>query len=189
MARLIDIVILPLVNLLAAFIVSGIIIALIGENPFHALGVMIKGAFYYKGALGYTLYYTTNFILRALLWQSPHVFIQYWRRGAGGYGGLAGLVAFIDALCLRFWSFSWRFTSAILAAYGARYLNIFGQSGSHIVITTIMFNFITFIMVWLLAGLDCAGAMSPETSNLQMGALAKIHVLAGMMGFDVARSL
>ena len=66
MARLIDIVILPLVNLLAAFVVSGIIIALIGENPFHALGVMIKGAFYYKGALGYTLYYTTNFIFTGL---------------------------------------------------------------------------------------------------------------------------
>ena len=37
MARLIDIVILPLVNLLAAFIVSGIIIALIGETHFMRL--------------------------------------------------------------------------------------------------------------------------------------------------------
>ncbi|MEK9860440.1 MAG: ABC transporter permease, partial [Alphaproteobacteria bacterium] len=55
--RWMDIGLLPLLNILAAFVVSGIIIAMIGENPFTALTVMIKGAFVYKGALGYTLFY------------------------------------------------------------------------------------------------------------------------------------
>ena len=49
-----------------AFFVSGVIISFIGENPFRAISVMIKGAFYYPGAIGYTLYYTTNFIFTGL---------------------------------------------------------------------------------------------------------------------------
>ena len=57
--RWIDIFLLPIINLLAALCVAGIIIALIGENPFTALVVMLKGAFVYHGGLGYTLYYTT----------------------------------------------------------------------------------------------------------------------------------
>ena len=61
-----DIGLIPLINVMAALFVAGIVIAIIGENPFDALLVMIKGAFVYKGALGYTLYYTTNFIFTRL---------------------------------------------------------------------------------------------------------------------------
>ena len=197
MARLIDIVILPLVNLLAAFIVSGIIIALIGENPFHALGVMIKGAFYYKGALGYTLYYTTNFIFTGLaVAVAFHALLfNIGGEGQAAMGGLAiGLVAlFIDsslpAILVILLAIA---ASAIFGGiWGAIPGYLQAKRGSHIVITTIMFNFIAAsIMVWLLAGpLIAPGQMSPETSKFADGvALAKIHVLAGMMGFDVARS-
>ena len=38
----------------------------IGEDPFRALAVMAQGAFVYPGSLGYTLYYTTNFIFTGL---------------------------------------------------------------------------------------------------------------------------
>ena len=68
--RWIDIGLLPVLNLIAALTVAGVIIAIIGENPFIAMGVMIKGAFVYDGALGYTLFYTTNLSLQALLWLS-----------------------------------------------------------------------------------------------------------------------
>ena len=64
--RWIDIGELPVLNLIAALTVAGVIIAIIGENPFVAMGVMIKGAFVYNGALGYTLFYTTNFIFTGL---------------------------------------------------------------------------------------------------------------------------
>ena len=40
--RWIDVGLLPLLNLLAALIVAGIIIAIIGENPFVAMGVMMR---------------------------------------------------------------------------------------------------------------------------------------------------
>ena len=58
--------VIPLMNLFLAFCVSGLFIFFIGENPFRAIFVMIKGAFYYPGAIGYTLYYTTNFIFTGL---------------------------------------------------------------------------------------------------------------------------
>ena len=35
---------IPIVNLILAFFVSGVIISFIGENPFKAITVMIKGA-------------------------------------------------------------------------------------------------------------------------------------------------
>ena len=39
-----DIGLIPLINVMAALFVAGIVIAIIGENPFDALLVMIKGA-------------------------------------------------------------------------------------------------------------------------------------------------
>ncbi|MGC6517619.1 MAG: ABC transporter permease [Candidatus Puniceispirillaceae bacterium] len=197
MARLIDIVILPFVNLLAAFAVSGIIIAMIGENPFHALGVMIKGAFYYKGALGYTLYYTTNFIFTGLaVAVAFHALLfNIGGEGQAAMGGLAiGLVALLidSALPALLVVFLAIMGAALFGAiWGAIPGYLQAKRGSHIVITTIMFNFIAAsIMVWLLAGpLIAPGQMSPETSSFADGvALAKIHVLAGYMGIDMARS-
>ena len=61
-----DLFLLPVLNLLAAFFVCGLIVLAIGENPVTALGVMLKGAFVFPGSLGYTLYYTTNFIFTGL---------------------------------------------------------------------------------------------------------------------------
>ena len=57
---------LPLLNLCLAMTVSGLVIAALGESPLAALSVMLKGAFVYPGGLGYTLYYTTNFIFTGL---------------------------------------------------------------------------------------------------------------------------
>ena len=196
-ARLIDVVILPLVNLLAALIVSGIIILLIGENPFHALGVMIKGAFYYKGALGYTLFYTTNFIFTGLaVAVAFHALLfNIGGEGQAAIGGLAvGMVALLLDTSLP------AFLVVILAIGGAfLFGGIWGaipgylqaKRGSHIVITTIMFNFIAAsIMVWLLAGMLMApGQMSPETRSFADSvALAKIHNLLALIGIKTAKS-
>ena len=56
----------PLVNLLAALLISGVVILIVGDNPVKALEVLIYGAFGYPEAIGYTLYYTTNFIFTGL---------------------------------------------------------------------------------------------------------------------------
>ena len=48
-----DVGLIPLINVFAALVVSGIVVAIIGESPFEAMMVMIKGAFVYK-AVSYT---------------------------------------------------------------------------------------------------------------------------------------
>ena len=55
-----------LTNLLLAFFISGIVIWALGEDPWFALKTMLYGAFGYDEGLGYTLYYTTNFIFTGL---------------------------------------------------------------------------------------------------------------------------
>ena len=195
--RWIDIGLLPLLNILAAFIVSGIIIAMIGENPFTAMAVMMKGAFVYKGALGYTLYYATNFIFTGL---AVAVAFHAMLFNIGGEGqamigglGIGLLVIAFDAVMPAFLLIL--LAIPVSALFGAAWGFIPGwlqaRRGSHIVITTIMFNFIaSSIMVWLLAGmLMQQGQMAPETRSFADGvSLLKIHELAGMLGIKMARS-
>ena len=53
-------------NLLIAFFISGVVIWALGEDPWFALKTLLYGAFGYDEGLGYTLYYTTNFIFTGL---------------------------------------------------------------------------------------------------------------------------
>ena len=64
--RWIDIGLIPVINIAMALAVSGIIIALIGEDPFEAVVIMLRGALGYDEGIGYTLYYATNFIFTGL---------------------------------------------------------------------------------------------------------------------------
>lgn len=179
--------VLPLINMLAAFVVCGVIIAALGENPITALIVMIQGAFVYPGSLGYTLYYTTNFIFTGLA-VAVAFHAAMFNIGGEGQAYLGGLGAGLMALWLGA-SFP-----AILviplavmaaAAFGAGWGVIPGylqaKRGSHIVITTIMFNFIAAsLMVWLLAGpLIQPGQQSPQTPIFEPSAhLLKLNDIA-----------
>ena len=195
--RWVDVGLLPLINIMAAFVVAGIIIALVGENPLEALSVMIKGAFVYKGSLGYTLYYTTNFIFTGLaVAVAFHALL--FNIGGEGQAAMGGLGVGLVALWLG--PILPPLLVIILAiggaaAFGALWGVVPGylqaKRGSHIVITTIMFNFIAAsIMVWLLAGMLMApGQMSPETDRFTEGvSLAKIHEIAAYFGIKMARS-
>jgi simple sugar transport system permease protein len=57
---------LPLLNLAAAFLLSGLVVVMVGEDPVRALATLVDGAFGYGEAIGYTLYYATNFIFTGL---------------------------------------------------------------------------------------------------------------------------
>ena len=192
-----DVGLIPLLNVLAALVVSGIVVAIIGENPFDAMMVMLKGAFIYKGSLGYTLYYATNFIFTGLaVAVAFHALL--FNIGGEGQAYLGGLGAGI--VCLLFDSMLPALIMvplAILASagFGAIWGAIPGylqaKRGSHIVITTIMFNFLAAsIMVWLLAGsLKAPGQMSPETRSFTRSAeLPFIHDIANSIGLEMARS-
>ncbi|MBX2824216.1 MAG: ABC transporter permease, partial [Gammaproteobacteria bacterium] len=62
----IEIVLIPVLNIIMALFFAGLIMLAIGVNPIEAVGIMINGAFGYDEAIGYTLYYTTNFIFTGL---------------------------------------------------------------------------------------------------------------------------
>ena len=61
-----DVILLPLLNVVLAFLVGGLIVLAVGQNPLQAVGIMLYGAFGYGAGFGYTLYYTTDFIFAGL---------------------------------------------------------------------------------------------------------------------------
>ena len=62
----VDVVVIPLISLVIAFAISGIVILAIGENPIDAVRVMITGALGSSYGWGFTLYYATNFMFTGL---------------------------------------------------------------------------------------------------------------------------
>lgn len=57
---------IPLINVTVAFIVAGLVVLLIGENPFRAAVILVDGALGRGQAIAYTLYYATSFIFTGL---------------------------------------------------------------------------------------------------------------------------
>lgn len=161
---------LPLLNLLAAFVLSGAVILAIGENPLAVLSTLVVEALGYPEGIGYTLYYATSYIFAGLA-----VAIAFhcglFNIGGEGQAYLGGLGAGLAALALP--GLPWPVVAVLAvlaaAAFGALWGWIPGwlqaRRGSHIVITTIMFNFIaSAIMTWLLVDvLIKPGSQSPET--------------------------
>lgn len=173
MPRWADVALLPLLNLLLALIVSGIVIALIGENPFRAIQVMAYGAFGYGEGIGFTLYFATDFVFTGLaVALAAHAGL--FNIGAEGQAYMAGLGAILVGLTLDHTSWLLVLPLAIIAsaiiggiwAFIPGYLQ--AKRGSHVVITTIMFNFIaSAVMVYLLNYvLKPKGVQEPSTANV-----------------------
>ena len=171
--------------------------ALIGEDPFAALSVMINGAFVYEGGIGYTLYYATNFIFTGLA-VAVAFQAKLFNIGGEGQAYIGGLGALLICLAMDAWAPGLLIIPlAILgaAAFGAAWAYIPGwlqaYRGSHVVITTIMFNFIAAgLMVGLLSGaLIRPGQSNPESRPIDDSArLPFIHDLLNAFGFEAAQS-
>ena len=188
---------IPVINLVVAFAVAGLVVLLVGENPFRAAAIMVEGAFGGGRNIAYTLYYSTSFIFTGLA-----VAVAFhgglFNIGGEGQAYVGGLG--VALVCLAFDSIlPWwlTFPLAILgaAAIGAAWAFIpaylQAKRGSHIVITTIMFNFIAAsLMVYLLVGvLKPTGSMAPQTRTfLDGGQLPKLNWLMEALGFTVRSS-
>ena len=184
-------VLMPLLNLVTALVISGLVIWLIGQNPFEALGYLLNGALGNGMGVGFTLYYATNFIFTGLsVAMAYHAGL--FNIGSEGQAYVGGLGCALVALALDQYV-PWYVTMpfAILGAgiFGAAWAFIpawlQAVRGSHIVITTIMFNFIgAALMVYLLVHvLKPAGAMSPETRGFGPGGqLPDLDWLMAMFG-------
>jgi simple sugar transport system permease protein len=161
---------LPLLNLLAALVVSGLVILAIGENPFVAMALLVEGAVGYPEAIGYTLYYATSFIFTGLAVAVPF-HGGLFNIGGEGQAYLGGLGVTLVCLALGAWPTALIIPLAVIGAalFGAAWAFVPAAlqawRGSHIVITTIMFNFIAgALMTWLLVEVLIApGQAAPES--------------------------
>ncbi|MEO7597752.1 MAG: ABC transporter permease, partial [Opitutus sp.] len=177
-------------NLAAALLLSGLIVKIIGESPWAALQLMVQGAFGSQEAIGYTLFYATNYIFTGLA-----VAVAYhaglFNIGAEGQAYIGGLGTGVICLWCGHWPFWAVLPVAILAGagFGAAWALIpawlQAKRGSHIVITTIMFNFIAAaLMTYLLVNvLINPGQQSPETREFASATtMPPVHELLARIG-------
>jgi general nucleoside transport system permease protein len=151
-----DVALIPLLNLFVALLISGIVVLIIGENPLEAMWIMLKGAVGSIKGWSYLLYYATNFIFTGLA-VAVAFHAGLFNIGGEGQAYFAGLGAAVVGLGLEFLPWPIVIPLAIIASalMGALWGFIPGylqaKRGSHIVITTIMFNFIaSSLMVYLI---------------------------------------
>src|SRR5215468_842122 len=64
--RWVDYLLVPLVNLVVALLLTSVVVIAIGASPIDALESLVYGAVGYPEAIGFTLYYATNFIFTGL---------------------------------------------------------------------------------------------------------------------------
>ncbi len=167
-----DVAVLPLVNLGMALLVAGIVVAMIGQNPLEVLKLLVQGAFGSARGFSYTLYYATTFIFTGLA-VAVAAHGGLFNIGAEGQATLGGLGAGLVALWLAD-----TLPAAVMlpvmviaaAAFGAAWAAVpaylQAYRGSHIVITTIMFNFLAYsLIVYLLVNvLKPPGSMAVESA-------------------------
>lgn len=185
---------IPLLNLVVAFFISGLVVWLIGENPFEALKLLLIGALGRGEGIGFTLFYATNFIFTGLS-VAVAIHAGLFNIGSEGQAYLGGLGAALVALALDNylpWYATMPFAVLGAALFGAAWAFIpawlQAYRGSHVVITTIMFNFIgAALMVYLLVNvLIVPGKMAPETRTfLDGGQLPKLDWLLAMFGLKL----
>ncbi len=188
-----DLLLLPLINLGIALLAAGAVVALVGHDPWQVLSVLLHGAFGTARGVSYTLYYATTFIFTGL---AVAVALHGGLFNIGGegqamLGGLGtGLLALwlgptlpgwllLPLMCLAgaLFGLAWALLPAYLQAY----------RGSHVVITTIMFNFLasTLLVYLLVDHLKQPGLMAVESAPFAAAALLPgMHQALGWLGLQ-----
>jgi ABC-type uncharacterized transport system permease subunit len=188
-----DLVLLPVVCLAVALIAAAGVVALVGQDPMQVIQVLVQGAFGTQRGLSYTLYYATTFVFTGLAVAVAFHggLFNIGGEGQAVMGGLGtGLVALWLSPVLPAWlmlplmllsgmlfGLVWASVPAYLQAY----------RGSHVVITTIMFNFIaSSLLVYLLVNhLRPVGTMSVESAAFAPSAkLPAVHEALAWVGID-----
>ena len=167
-----DVVLIPLISLILAAILSALVILAIGENPVEAVNLMVTGALGSTYGWGYTLYYATNFMFTGLA-VAVAFHARLFNIGGEGQAMLGGLGVAIVCLYIDWphWSIALLAACAASMLFGAAWAAIpaFLQAkrGSHIVITTIMFNFIAaaFLNYMLVNVMRPQGSQDPATAR------------------------
>ncbi|MDZ4095323.1 MAG: ABC transporter permease [Paracoccaceae bacterium] len=185
-----DALLVPLISLIIAFVISGLVILAIGEDPVAATKLMVTGALGSTYGWGYTLYYATNFIFTGL---AVSVAFQAGLFNIGGEGQatLGGLGVALACLYIPWphWSLALAGATVGAALFGAAWAAIpawlQAKRGSHIVITTIMFNYIaSALLIYLLVNvLRPVGAMDSASARFDPSfRLPRLHDILALVG-------
>lgn len=195
--RWLDLVVLPAFNLALALAVCALVVRIVGQDPAQVLALLVKGAFGSRTGFSYTLYYATTFMFTGLA-----VAVAFhgglFNIGAEGQAMLGGLGAGLVALAIGAHAPAWLVLPAMIAAallFGAAWAAVpavlQAWRGSHVVITTIMFNFLAAALLgWLLVHpLKEPGNMAPESRAFaDSAALPGLHEALAWVGIDWPRS-
>ncbi|MGB9108892.1 MAG: ABC transporter permease [Telluria sp.] len=140
--------VLPVLNLLSALLVAALVIHLLGESPLESMRILINSAIINPEGLAYTLFYASTFIFTGLA-VSIAMQAGLFNIGAEGQMYVGGL-----GLTLAMLAFDAHLPAWLLIPVGMLGAALFGglwaflpgylqaKRGSHVVVTTIMFNFI-----------------------------------------------
>jgi simple sugar transport system permease protein len=191
-----DVALIPAINLLAALLLAGAVVVIAGESPWIALKALVWGAFGSWEQIGYTLFYTTSLVFTGLA-VAVAFHCGLFNIGGEGQASLGGLG--VALVCLGLGDLSWPLLLplAVLAAagFGGAFALLPGylqaRRGSHVVITTIMFNFLAAILLnyLLVEVLIPPGEQSPQTRRFDdAGFLPYAHDLLTALGVESGRS-
>lgn len=191
-----DVVLIPLISLILAAILSALVILGIGEDPVAAVKMMISGALGSTYGWGYTLYYATNFMFTGLA-VAVAFHARLFNIGGEGQAMLGGLGVAIMCLYIPWphWTLALIGATALAALFGAAWAAIpawlQAKRGSHIVITTIMFNFIASALLnYVLVNLmRPVGSMDPATARFPEAVhLPTLHELLAPIGISFSKA-
>ena len=196
---------LPLVNLALALGVCSAVLAVVGLPPQQVFTMLFKGAFGSAAGWSYTLFYATTFVFTGLA-----VAVAFhggsFNVGGEGQAMIGGLGCALVALSVgehlgqqlptdlaAIVVLPMMIVAAMLggAVWAAVPAVLLAWRGSHLVITTIMFNFIaSSLMAGLLVGpLKATGSMMVETVAFPISArMPGMHEILQGFGLDWPRT-
>lgn len=186
-----DLALVPIISLVLAALCAALVLLAIGQDPLAALAVMVNGALGSASGWGYTLYYATSFIFTGLA-----VTVAFhgglFNIGGEGQALLGGLGVALACLFIPWphWSLALIGAAVLGMAFGGAWAAVpaylQAKRGSHIVITTIMFNYIAAaLMVYLLVDfLRPPGSMDPASARFAAElSLPKFHDMPFLQDF------
>jgi len=150
------VLLIPAASLAVALIAVAGLVLITGEAPGRALLTLLRGALGDPEGIGYTLFYATDYVFAGLAVALPFQ-AGLFNIGGEGQAALGGLGATLVLLALGNTPAPLVLALAVTVAagFGAAWAFVpawlQARRGGHLVITTIMFNFIaTALMTWLL---------------------------------------
>jgi ABC-type uncharacterized transport system permease subunit len=181
---------LPVLNLVSALLVAALVIHLLGEDPVESLQILINSAIINPEGLSYTLFYASTFIFTGLA-VSIAMKAGLFNIGAEGQMYIGGLGLTLAMLAFDATLPAWLLIPVAMVAaavFGAMWAWLpawlQARRGSHIVVTTIMFNFIAAsLMNFLILKMIPEGEQNPASRVFAEAAfMPRLNTLFPILG-------